>query len=127
MPPARVRPPQAQRSVATKSDLLRKATIENSVRIIIYRHHNFNQEHDSSGETSMKSATIVAILFLSGGHFGIAKADGFVPLFSGDGVPGGWLVREWSDVAKEVPGIHWTVKDGTLYSGIQRGTWLISE
>ena len=55
-------------------------------------------------------------------------ADGFVPLFPADGVPKGWLVREWSDLAKPAPpGVAWAVKDGVLQAGQQRGTWLVSE
>src|SRR5688572_18524747 len=56
------------------------------------------------------------------------KEDGFAPLFPAEGVPKGWSVREWSDVAKKVPdGNDWTVKDGVLHSGKNRGTWLVSE
>jgi hypothetical protein len=54
--------------------------------------------------------------------------DGFAPLFPNDGVPEGWSVREWNDLAKKVPaGNDWTVKDGVLKSGEKRGTWLVSE
>jgi hypothetical protein len=54
-------------------------------------------------------------------------ADGFVPLFPEDGVPKGWLVREWNDLAKPAAkGVQWTVKDGILQTGKQRGTWLVS-
>jgi hypothetical protein len=55
------------------------------------------------------------------------RPDGFVPLFPKDGVPDGWVVREWNDVARPVPaGNDWTVKDGVLRSGKDRGTWLMS-
>jgi Domain of Unknown Function (DUF1080) len=59
----------------------------------------------------------------------VARAeDGFVPLFTTDGVPKGWVVTEWNDLAKPAPkDVQWTVKDGTLTGGKQRGTWLISE
>jgi hypothetical protein len=57
-----------------------------------------------------------------------ADDDGFVKLFSEDGVPKGWVVTEWSDVAKKAPeGVQWVVKNGVLQAGEQRGTWLISE
>jgi 3-keto-disaccharide hydrolase len=57
-----------------------------------------------------------------------AADDGFTPLFPKDGVPQGWIVTEWSDLAKKVPeGNEWTVKDGVLQPGKKRGTWLISE
>jgi Domain of Unknown Function (DUF1080) len=54
--------------------------------------------------------------------------DGFVKLFDTDGVPTGWVVTEWSDLAKPAPkDVQWSVKDGILSGGKQRGTWLISE
>jgi hypothetical protein len=54
--------------------------------------------------------------------------DGFVRLFPEDGVPKGWTVREWNDLAKEAgKDTAWTVKDGVLRSGKRRGTWLVSE
>lgn len=57
-----------------------------------------------------------------------AWADDFKPLFPGDGPPAGWLVREWNDLAKPVPGdVQWTVKEGVLHSAERRGTWLVSE
>jgi hypothetical protein len=57
-----------------------------------------------------------------------AEEKGFKPLFPKDGVPERWLVREWSDLEKPAgPGTAWTVKDGVLQPGEQRGTWLISE
>jgi hypothetical protein len=57
-----------------------------------------------------------------------ADDDGFVKLFDTDGVPKGWVVTEWSDLAKPAPkDVQWSVKDGILSGGKQRGTWLISE
>src|SRR5436190_4565378 len=57
-----------------------------------------------------------------------ADDEGFVKLFAEDGVPKGWVVTEWSDLAKPAPKeVQWTVKDGVLTGGKQRGTWLISE
>src|SRR5262245_7825625 len=54
--------------------------------------------------------------------------DGSVKLFDTDGVPKGWVVTEWSDLAKPAPkDVQWSVKDGILSGGKQRGTWLISE
>src|SRR5262245_46428037 len=61
---------------------------------------------------------------------GSAAADepGFVPLFQADGVPRGWVVREWNDVSKDATkNGEWTVKDGVLQPGRTRGTWLMSE
>lgn len=59
---------------------------------------------------------------------GVAQDEGMKALFAKDGVPEGWVVREWSDVSKAVPeDVVWTVKDGVLQSGSKRGTWLISK
>jgi hypothetical protein len=61
---------------------------------------------------------------------GLAHADeeGFVPLFPKDGVPEGWVVTSWNDLAKKPDReVAWTVKEGVLTSGSPRGTWLVSE
>ena len=70
---------------------------------------------------------ILALLAVALGGMTLA-ADGFVPLFPKDGEPKGWRVTEWNDLAKRAPeGVAWTVKDGMLQAGKQRGTWLVSE
>lgn len=52
----------------------------------------------------------------------------FVDLFSKDGPPKGWLVREWNEVSKMAPpGTEWAVRGGVLQPGKKRGTWLMSE
>jgi hypothetical protein len=56
-----------------------------------------------------------------------AGDGGFVPLFPKDGVPKGWVVREWNDLSKPVKDAQWAVKDGVLQSTRRRGTWLVSE
>src|SRR5215510_2406292 len=72
--------------------------------------------------------TLSAALLLAATGAGRADEDGFVKLFTEDGVPKGWVVTEWSDLAKPAPkDVQWTVKDGVLTGGKQRGTWLISE
>src|SRR5207248_1131251 len=38
-----------------------------------------------------------------------ADEGGFVPLFPKDGVPKGWVVREWNDLAKPVKEAQWVV------------------
>lgn len=59
---------------------------------------------------------------------GPADDEGFVPLFAADGPPKGWVVREWSDVAKPAgEGTAWAVAGGVLKPGKKRGTWLVSE
>jgi hypothetical protein len=51
-----------------------------------------------------------------------------VKLFPQDGAPQGWRVTTWNDLAKPAgPGTEWTVRDGVLMPGRQRGTWLVSE
>ena len=57
-----------------------------------------------------------------------ADAHGFEPLFPQDGIPEGWVVRRWDDVAlpAEQGGV-WRVKDGILRGSEPRGTWLVSE
>jgi len=49
-------------------------------------------------------------------------------LFQQDGVPKGWLVRNWADVKDPHPGGGvWKVEKGILYGSDPRGSWLISE
>jgi len=54
--------------------------------------------------------------------------SGFVPLFPQDGVPKGWLVRNWDNV-KNSPtnNLVWKVEKGILHGSEPRGTWLLSE
>lgn len=57
-----------------------------------------------------------------------ADDTGLVPLFAKDGVPEGWLVRDWADVGKPAQGAPaWTVKEGVLTSSGDRGCWFLSE
>src|SRR5262245_38691147 len=57
-----------------------------------------------------------------------ADDEGFVDLFPKDGAPKGWKVTAWNDLSKDGPkDANWTVKDGTLRTGKQRGSWLVSE
>jgi hypothetical protein len=66
------------------------------------------------------------LVLLAGG----ARADqtGFVELFTADGPPRGWKVTAWNDLSKPGPkGAVWTVKDGVLSTGKQRGSWLVSD
>ena len=49
--------------------------------------------------------------------------DGFVALFPADGVPEGWKVTSWSDVAKAPPpGAAWRVAEGVLHGSRPRGS-----
>ena len=52
----------------------------------------------------------------------------WTPLFTADGIPEGWVVTPWNDLAAEAPaGSEWRVEDGVLHPGVERGTWLMSE
>jgi hypothetical protein len=76
----------------------------------------------------MRSPLLTAAIVLSFAAVGRAGDDGFTPLFPKDGVPTGWVVTEWNDLAKPAPkGVQWQVRDGVLTSGKQRGNWLVSE
>lgn len=84
---------------------------------------------------SRRSLASVALAFLVGfaslapvAHAADAKDKGFTPLFAVDGIPAGWRVRNWTDVAQDPPlGAQWVVTDGVLRGSTPRGTWLISE
>jgi hypothetical protein len=57
-----------------------------------------------------------------------AADEGFAPLFAKDGVPEGWVVRDWADVSKPAAGTPaWSVKDGVLTGSGDRGCWFLSE
>src|SRR5947209_19529555 len=71
---------------------------------------------------------LAAVLFAAFALPAAADDEKLVPLFPADGPPKGWVVTEWSDLAKPAPkGAEWTVKDGVLTAGKTRGTWLVSE
>ncbi|HEV7279459.1 MAG TPA: DUF1080 domain-containing protein [Pirellulaceae bacterium] len=58
-----------------------------------------------------------------------AEEKEFAPLFPEEGAPAGWSVRAWNDLVQEVDDAQaaWTVKEGVLASGAQRGNWLMSD
>lgn len=59
---------------------------------------------------------------------GAAGSSGWQPLFTIDGVPQGWSVRQWDDSKKPAdPGVVWKVESGVLHGSEPRGTWLMSE
>ena len=69
-----------------------------------------------------------AALFLVPGGCAHRAEPKFSPLFTQDGPPTGWLVRNWDDVKNPPPQpVVWEVRDGILHGGEPRGTWLISE
>jgi tetratricopeptide (TPR) repeat protein len=70
----------------------------------------------------------VCALFLTGACTLEPAEEPAQELFPVDGIPSGWRVTEWSDVAQPAPaGTEWSVREGVLRSGSQRGTWLLSE
>ena len=53
---------------------------------------------------------------------------GLTPLFPTNGIPAGWTVRAWDDLAKPAPsGTVWRVEEGVLHGSPDRGTWFVSE
>ena len=57
-----------------------------------------------------------------------AEEKGFQALFPEDGIPKGWVVRAWSDLASPGPeGAQWIVENNILNGGGARGSWLVSE
>ncbi len=54
--------------------------------------------------------------------------SGWQRLFTEDGVPKGWSVRQWDDLKKPAEaGVVWKVENGVLNGSEPRGTWLISD
>ncbi len=75
-----------------------------------------------------RSLSVLGVILALGFSLASAADDGFTALFPNDGAPKGWVVTEWNDLSKPAPeGIVWSVKDGVLHTGKQRGTWLVSE
>lgn len=54
--------------------------------------------------------------------------DGFKPLFPAEGPPKGWTVRTWNELSQTAGAdTEWTVSNGVLRPGKNRGTWLVSD
>jgi hypothetical protein len=78
----------------------------------------------------MQARTMTALAFtlLLLSTTAIPQDSGFTPLFPNDGVPQGWVVRQWDDVSKSAAdGTVWKVENGALHGSVPRGTWLVSE
>lgn len=74
--------------------------------------------------------SLVAILLMATLAAAAAEpaGDGFTPLFPENGVPRGWVVRQWNDVSQPADdGVVWKVERGVLHGSDPRGTWLVSE
>lgn len=73
--------------------------------------------------SNLARASLAFLLFTP-----LGRAQESVKLFAEDGPPKGWVVRAWNDVSKPpAKETQWTVKDGVLSSGKERGNWLMSE
>jgi hypothetical protein len=73
-------------------------------------------------------ALLLGILAVTHLGFAADAESGFTTLFPKDGVPEGWKVTQWNDLAKPAdPGVEWKVQNGVLHGSEPRGTWLISE
>ena len=76
----------------------------------------------------MRLFVFAAAVLLAFPCLALGEEPEFEPLLPEDGVPAGWLVRRWDDVAQPAEeGAVWTVRDGILRGSEERGTWLISE
>src|SRR5882762_5565271 len=97
----------------------------------IGRKNSLEQSARWDSYSSMKTNRFLQLVPL----FSIAIAGGllsaeraFVPLFSEDGVPKGWVVRAWNDVRNPAEGNPvWKIENGVLHGGEPRGSWLLSE
>ncbi len=70
----------------------------------------------------------VSLVLLSAAGCAHRSEPQFTELFPQDGIPPGWLVRNWADVKDQPPQpVAWEVRDGILHGGRNRGTWLLSE
>ena len=70
------------------------------------------------------------LALLASGVFLLANslsAAGWMPLFPEDGIPKGWSVRAWDDVANPAKEGVWKVEKGVLNGSEPRGTWLVSD
>ncbi|HAV65553.1 MAG TPA: hypothetical protein DCY13_24655 [Verrucomicrobiales bacterium] len=73
----------------------------------------------------LRLVPVLPLLFAGCAHRG---DSGWITLFPDDGVPAGWVVRNWADVKDPTPQpVVWEVKDGILHGGEPRGSWLLSD
>src|SRR3954463_7229576 len=73
-------------------------------------------------------ALLASGLFLLSNSLPAAETEsGWKPLFPEDGIPKGWSVRAWDDVANPAKEGVWKVEKGVLNGSEPRGTWLVSD
>jgi hypothetical protein len=71
---------------------------------------------------------LAAAALVLAGCYSSKPGSTWEPLFPNDGVPAGWVVREWNDVSKPTAApSEWRVVNGMLDSGEARGNWLMCE
>jgi hypothetical protein len=76
----------------------------------------------------MKRALLIISLLPAFCSLAAAADTNFVALFPQDGIPKGWVVRQWDDLQKPAAeGVVWKVQEGVLHGSDPRGTWLVSE
>ena len=76
---------------------------------------------------AMKPAPFLSLVLFTASLCSGADSE-FQPLFPKDGVPDGWVIRDWADVSKPAAGQpKWLVKDGTLTGDGDRGCWFLTE
>lgn len=74
----------------------------------------------------MRRVVMVAVVLLLAGE--CLGGEPPIDLFPREGSPEGWMVTEWSDLAKPAPAaVRWRVAEGVLHGSDPRGTWLMSE
>jgi outer membrane protein assembly factor BamB len=79
----------------------------------------------ANGFIYLRSNETLAAFDVRGGE---NLTEKWIPLFTEEGIPKGWRVREWSDIRRPGPeGAKWIVKNGILNGSEPRGTWLVSE
>src|SRR5947208_6866968 len=85
------------------------------------------EESYSAMKSSRAFLLLLPLLVVAASRLPAAERQ-FVPLFSEEGVPKGWLVRAWDDVRNPAQGNPvWKVENGVLHGGEPRGSWLLSE
>lgn len=73
-------------------------------------------------------AALLGSLLLLAGCAGTPRPEPWTPLFPSEGVPEGWLVRQWNDLREPAPASAvWRAAAGVLTGAEPRGTWLVSE
>src|SRR2546422_558923 len=77
-------------------------------------------------KTAVKSICLLPLVCVSA--FAAEPKTKFTALFPEEGVPKGWVVRQWDDVSKAAEtNAIWKVEQGVLHGSEPRGTWLLSE